>query len=69
MNRLDDAMRQPTLAADCKNHKAKCRMVMVNGEEMDVENISPKYDLTNKVKLYSETLKKRITLKGFTMYK
>ncbi|MGQ0437864.1 ATP-binding domain-containing protein, partial [Bacillus sp. B-TM1] len=43
VNRLDDAMRQTTLASRLQESQGEVQMVTVNGEEMDVENISP-YD-------------------------
>ncbi|AWC33977.1 SF1B family DNA helicase RecD2 [Bacillus cytotoxicus] len=43
VNRLDDAMRQTTLGSRLQEAKGEAQMVVINGEEMDVENISP-YD-------------------------
>ena len=62
VNRLDDAMRQTTLASRLQESQGEVQMVTVNGEEMDVETFHRMISC-KKVKLYSETFK-RITLKG-----
>ncbi|WP_410983570.1 ATP-dependent RecD-like DNA helicase [Bacillus cereus] len=43
VNRLDDSMRQTTLAGRLRESKGEVQMVTIDGQEMDVENISP-YD-------------------------
>ncbi|PFE01177.1 ATP-dependent RecD-like DNA helicase [Bacillus cereus] len=43
VNRLDDSMRQTTLADRLQESKEEVQMVTIDGQEMDVENISP-YD-------------------------
>lgn len=43
VNRLDDALRQTTLCDRLQGTQGQVQVETINGEEMDVENISP-YD-------------------------